>query len=654
MQVQILADIEPNPSYHSPMRSTPPAPYLIALVLAVLLLWPGTGRTDEFEVTVSGVREPLLGNVRSRVQGLGISGLHLSQRHLQRLAARAERDAAAALRPYGYYHARVSSRLTRTGERSWRLELDVEPGPPLQVGDVRIELSGPGADLPELRRWKRDWPLQPGKRLDQTVWEAAKRDALDRAAQQGYLSATFVEHSIKADLEHNTANLVLQLDTGPRAVMGEIRFEQDSVRDSILALLPRFEPGQPYDAWLLDEFRLDLWQTGYFDNVEIIEERRLEADPPVVNLVVRARARKPNTYQGTVGYGTDTGIRAQFNWSRHRVSERGDQFDLGLGWQQKFNQYSVRGNYRLPRVAKAREFWVANGLFNRENQDVRVKASDTAQDYFLLSSGRVDDYSLRLGRLRVRGFERGYQQLYETWYGQYLYETVSLDPPTAQAGAVPGPDPLEGVIRRNTSALAFGVNWDWPNIRGEGFQTVGHHHRAWAVVANGAWGSRAEFNQAYLSTRWHRLLGERWKLLLRGELGYTDAEVNQVEVDTGDQTLLVSVTELPNLWRFKAGGSRSVRGYSFESLSDNGIGSNNIVTASAELEYRVLPKWSLAAFADIGNAFNHWSDYDLRKGVGVGLRWYTIAGAVRLDLAQALDLDGDPWRLHFTIGTPLL
>ena len=45
---------------------------------------------------------------------------------------------------------------------------------------------------------------------------------------------------------------------------------------------------------------------------------------------------------------------------------------------------------------------------------------------------------------------------------------------------------------------------------------------------------------------------------------------------------------------------------------------------------------------------------ELKKGAGVGIRWYSIAGAVRVDLAQALDEPGKPWTVHFTIGTPLL
>ena len=150
---------------------------------------------------------------------------------------------------------------------------------------------------------------------------------------------------------------------------------------------------------------------------------------------------------------------------------------------------------------------------------------------------------------------------------------------------------------------------------------------------------------------------QRWKFLLRGELGFSRAEVDSLVLelpDEPDEPVELSITRLPNFYRFKAGGSLSVRGYGFEELSNNDIGSNNIVTASAEVEFRVLERWSAAAFFDIGNAFNDWDQPELRKGVGVGVRWYSIAGPIRVDVAKALDVEGKPWRLHFMIGTPLL
>ena len=611
---------------------------------------------DELQIQVEGLAEPLLGGVQSRVQPLAVTGnRRLSTRRLERISETAEREAQLALRPYGYYEAAATGSLQDVGERKWRLVLAVKPGQPQVVERSEVQVTGPGAELEELRDWKAQWPLGPGRVLDQTVWEAEKQDVLDLLERNGYLSARFLEHRIEMDLERHTAATLLIVDTGPQAVMGSVTFEQDSVRPGILEFLPRFSEGQPYDAWLMEKFRLDLWRTGYFRNVEIIEERDLDQDPPVVNLLARATPRRPNTYQGTLGVGSDTGLRAQFLWTRHLVSTRGDSLDTGVGWQEKFNEYSLRVNYRLPRRSKARDYWIGDFLINRKNQDLNVRRSDFGDDFVRLAKGTITDYSVRGGRLIVRDFEQGYQQIFETWYGEYLYEIPSYglsDIDDSPIGAEVS-DELRP-LTENTSALSIGVNWDWPHVRGSAFQTVGHHQRAWIFTAQEAWGSERSFTQAYLSSSWHRMLGQRWKLLLRGEVGYTDASVSDIQLETEEGTLQLSVTELPNRYRFKAGGSRSVRGYGFESLSNNGIGSNNIVTASAELEMNFRTDWSVAAFFDVGNAFNGWSDVELRKGAGVGLRWYSLVGAIRLDLAQALDLEGEPWRLHFTIGTPLL
>ena len=132
------------------------------------------------------------------------------------------------------------------------------------------------------------------------------------------------------------------------------------------------------------------------------------------------------------------------------------------------------------------------------------------------------------------------------------------------------------------------------------------------------------------------------------------AEVVNFAIDTAEGPIAVEQTRLPNYYRFKAGGSMSVRGYGFEQLSNNDVGSNNIITGSAEVEYRFLDSWSGAAFVDVGNAFNDWDDPDLKRGIGVGIRWYSIAGEIRVDVAQALDFEGKPWQWHITIGTPLL
>ena len=613
---------------------------------------------DELELAVNGVEGVLLENVEARTQIFRIAGnTRLSRRRLEQMVADAELQAAAALRPFGYYDAKVSSELISTGDRNWRIVLNVEKGPPVIITDYEITVTGDGREDSGLQEWRGNWPLVTGQIINQATWEELKDTALRLCSAHGYLNAKFIQQEIRLDLVNNQASLVLTLDTGMQALMGTIVFNQDSVTPVVLENLPRFTEGQPYDEWLLEQFRLDLWRTGYFENIEVVEERRLEEVPPRVNLVLNMEERKRNTYQGGIGYGTDTGIRAQAMWTRHLLSTRGDSLDVGIGWQQVRNELQFRTNYRQPRTVAARQYWTAELAFRTQRQKFKVRPGDIVEDSVTIAEGNVYDYSFRPGWLIVRGLDEGRQQIHEHWFVEFLKETNSFSP------VEPGPDAkpmarLEEEERETVSEpsenLSVGVSWDWPSVRGNGFETMGRRHRAHIFTSNTAWGSDFDFSQVYVSSAWITNWSKRWKLLLRGEVGYSNADVLERTTEADGKLIRLSVTELPYLYRFKAGGSQSVRGYGFEDLSNNNVGSNNIITGSAELEYRFLEKWSAAAFFDVGNAFNDWDRMKLRKGVGVGIRWYSIAGPIRLDVANAIDEPGNPWRIHFTIGTPLL
>ena len=257
------------------------------------------------------------------------------------IVADAERRAGLALQPFGYYHPVIHSEIQPTTGDNWKITLQIDKGPPVLIVNYQMVINGPGKSDTTLLDWQANWPLTSGHVLDQSVWEEQKLAALDLAEAHGYLGAAFIQQEIRLDLEKNKADLILVLETGEQAVMGSVVYNQDIVKNSVLENIPRFSKGQPYDAWLLEEFRLDLWRTGYFESIDVIEERRLEDSPPQVNLTVTMEARKRNTYQGSLGYGTDTGMRASATWSRHLLSSRGDSLEAGIGWQQQFNELSL-------------------------------------------------------------------------------------------------------------------------------------------------------------------------------------------------------------------------------------------------------------------------------------------------------------------------
>ena len=98
-----------------------------------------------------------------------------------------------------------------------------------------------------------------------------------------------------------------------------------------------------------------------------------------------------------------------------------------------------------------------------------------------------------------------------------------------------------------------------------------------------------------------------------------------------------------------------MRGYDYKSIgqrdaSGEVIGGQFLTTASLEYEQRVYGNWSLAAFVDAGDAFTR--DLDIQLGVGLGVRWYSLVGPLRIDLAVPSEDFGDV-HVHFSLSTAL-
>ena len=118
--------------------------------------------------------------------------------------------------------------------------------------------------------------------------------------------------------------------------------------------------------------------------------------------------------------------------------------------------------------------------------------------------------------------------------------------------------------------------------------------------------------------------------------------------------------EIPPSRRFFAGGGGSVRGYDYRSLGPKNaqdwvIGGQSYFEASAELRMKMTETIGLVTFLDAGNAFS--KDYpdfseDLRYSAGIGLRYHTPVGPLRLDIARGLNLEADDpeFGIYISIG----
>ncbi len=138
---------------------------------------------------------------------------------------------------------------------------------------------------------------------------------------------------------------------------------------------------------------------------------------------------------------------------------------------------------------------------------------------------------------------------------------------------------------------------------------------------------------------WIRTLYDRHRFVVRGNLGW-------IEADNFDK--------VPPDLRFFAGGDRSIRGYKYKSISpkdDDGklIGASKLATGSLEYQYNVSGKWWGAVFIDSGEAVSDIRESDFKTGAGVGVRWQSPVGPIKLDIARPIG-DKEEHGLQFYIG----
>jgi translocation and assembly module TamA len=143
--------------------------------------------------------------------------------------------------------------------------------------------------------------------------------------------------------------------------------------------------------------------------------------------------------------------------------------------------------------------------------------------------------------------------------------------------------------------------------------------------------------------RWVRTAGRDSRLILRASAGALDAS---------------NFDALPPDLRFFAGGDRSVRGFDYQAIGERNatggvIGGRNLAVASAEFEHFFLERWGAAVFVDAGDAFS--SDFNANVGAGIGVRWKSPVGIVRIDFAAPVstDLEDRGLRFHVVIGPDL-
>ena len=588
----------PRAEAHRPLPL--PARPLAALVLLLALVWANAVQAAPVEVEVEGVSGAVLENVRSLLSIVQYTdGEDLPAERVRRLHQRAREEIRRALEPFGYYQPTIDTALRQT-ESGWQASYRIQPGPRVTLEEVTIDFRGDAADDRAFKALRDELELESGAPLLHAEYEAAKRRIMQLAAQRGYFDARWATSRLRIEPDAQRATATLVLDSGRRYAFGEVSFQQDFLADRFVQRFLRFQPGDPFDARELLDLQYALYDTDYFERVDVRAQRD-QARNGRVPIEVALEPQPQNRYEFGIGYGTDTGPRVRAGWQNRYVNRWGHSLEARIELAEVRSRLLAR--YSIPLKEPERERLVFD--------------SSLATEEF--GDGEAEQFDVGVRRVEQSG----------PWQG-----TLSLDF-QRNRDTIGGETTTTNLVMPGTT-LAY-TDFNDPIYATRGLRVT-------ALLNGGSenLGSDVSYLRGRLGGEGVLGLWEGGRLLLRGDIGAIDLD---------------DIDRLPLSQRFFAGGDNSVRGFDYQSLgptNDRGqvVGGRYLLVGSVEFEQIITGDWGAAVFVDSGNAFNERGG-ELRTAAGVGLRYRSPVGVLRVDVAQAVDEGDESARLHLSLGVTL-
>lgn len=582
--------------------------YWLAITVLALLAPPATAGIG---VKLDGLDDGMQDAALAALQINQYAKRHVSAAQAQRLYAMAAGEIQKALRPYGYYDAQVTGELKPAGE-DWQVILHVKPGEPVKIAAVDIELDGPAAELRPVRHALSQIRRSKGDVLNDATYEASKSALQSALTASGFLDARMTEHRVEVTRADHRAVIKLAFKPGQRYRFGTVHFKGSQFAPGFLKRYVPFNEGDYFAQNDLLLLQSSLNGADYFSVVNVLPATRQAADGVVDVNVVLVPAKR-SIYTGGPFIGTDTGVGIRAGLERRWVNRHGHKWKSELVLAQRLKTLSTL--YTIPLPGPNQRSY----NFGAEYRDADTTTSHSRTlDLVGNETRQWHGWTRTLG---VHG----------------LIGTFTVGKRSNDNNDTPG-------VEHGSSRLIF------PELslaRKHGDNPIFVRH-GWSLnlAARSTVGtpiSDASFSQVTADAKWIYAFLRRDRLIVRGSAGFTW---------TND------FSKLPPQLRFFAGGDRSVRGYGFQSIGprndyDRVIGGKDLLVAGATFEHYFSKQWGMAAFVDAGNAFDG-SDYRPAVGTGLGLRWISPVGMIRVDVGVPVhNARHHGLQLHLVIGPDL-
>ncbi|NEI70507.1 BamA/TamA family outer membrane protein [Rhizobium lusitanum] len=471
--------------------------------------------------------------------------------------------------------------------------ISVNPGPVFKLG--KVSLLGDAARLDPANYGL----VRGGDAGSLTILKAGDKMVAD-FKNGGHPLAKLDNRDVVADHATNTVDVTLKVDSGPIAPFGNVGVTgQKSVDPDFIKRYARINEGKPYSPDELKKASDRLRKLGVFSSVTIREADKLAPDGSIPT-TIEVSEGKQRFFGVGAQYSTIDGFGLQGYWGHRNLTGRADSLRIDgsvsrIGETTDVGQLDYTAG--ITYVRPATFYPSATFTTALKMQSLHPDAYDANT---VTGSGGLA-YEINDQDTVSAGGEVSYESDTTDAFGKHNYLTVAIPLEYIRDTRDNKLDPTEG-YRASISAKP-----SYEAIGGSIFSSV-------EGSISGYKGIGANNNVVFAG-----------KLALGSLIGAN------------------SIEDIPATRRFYAGGGGSVRGYSYQEISpynSNGdeTGGRSYATASFEARVKITDTIGVVPFVDMGSvtdtAFPDFSD--LRIGAGVGLRYATPFGPIRLDVAVPL------------------
>ncbi|MEM9570671.1 MAG: BamA/TamA family outer membrane protein [Pseudomonadota bacterium] len=527
----------------------------------------------------------------------------------RRQARNAARKTENYLNSRGYFAPEVSYSVEAGPPHICRIK--VEPGPLFTLEQISVDIGT--TPLPEQAQTALNSvrTLNPGDpaRPDTIFAEEAALVAALKAV--GYANARADERVVIGDQTAGTLNVTYRIDPGPRIRLGKVVYpSQARTRRTFLNRLIPFETDELYTPQKLATLnrRLNATRNYRFVSVQLAEtpSRILPEGDEVRDVIVQLEERARYTLTTGTSYSTSEGPGLAASLTRRNATRRGDTLTGSMTLATLERSFNV--DWRIPNITGFDRTLVLSSELGRDETDAFDREAVTVSGTFEVRHSDRLTYAIGAGSEFTReedAFEQRDQQTLSTSLGLRLdYADDPLDATTGWRVDARG-EP--GVVLGDRQAQFFALNGQL-----SAFQPLDQNKRFIAAA--------------------------------RVRSGFVFG---------------ASLSDLPVSRRFFAGGGGSARGFEYQSVGPEDAdgtptGGRGLLEISSELRWRRDGPLGYVAFLDGANvSADQGVDFeDIRYSAGFGVRYDTLVGPIRLDLATPIDPDDgdDPIQVYVSIG----